>query len=97
MTLVKCVVHVVSNVVDNALIYLGNRGMGGELLKQNKQKNLCFSKHTVPSTKLSTPPIKITFLALAGIAQWIECWPANQRVVASIPSQGACLGCGPGP
>ena len=35
--------------------------------------------------------------ALAGVAQWIECWPENQRVTGSIPSQGTCLGCGPGP
>ena len=35
--------------------------------------------------------------ALVGEAQWIECWPANQRVIGSIPSQGTCLGCRPGP
>ena len=35
--------------------------------------------------------------ALAGVAQWIEHWPANQRVTHSIPSQSTCLGCGPGP
>ena len=35
--------------------------------------------------------------ALAGVAQWTECWPANQRVTGSIPSQGTCLGCKPGP
>ena len=35
--------------------------------------------------------------ALAGVAQWIECRPANQRVASSIPSQRTCLGCGPGP
>ena len=34
--------------------------------------------------------------ALAGVAQWIECGPANQRVAGSIPSQGTCLGRGPG-
>ena len=33
--------------------------------------------------------------ALAGVAQWIECWPVNQRAAGSIPGQGACLGCGP--
>ena len=33
--------------------------------------------------------------ALAGVAQWIERRPANQRVASSIPSQGTCLGCGP--
>ena len=26
--------------------------------------------------------------ALAGVAQWIECQPANQRVAGSIPSLG---------
>ena len=25
--------------------------------------------------------------ALAGMAQWTECWPVNQRVTGSIPSQ----------
>ena len=34
---------------------------------------------------------------LAGVAQWIERWPENQRVAGSIPSQGTCLGCRPGP
>ena len=29
--------------------------------------------------------------ALAGVAQWTECWPVNQRVTGSIPSQGTCL------
>ena len=40
---------------------------------------------------------KIWPLALAGVAQWIEHQPVNQRVTGSIPSQGTCLGCGPGP
>ena len=35
--------------------------------------------------------------ALAGVAQWIVCPPVNQKVAGSIPSQGTCLGCGPGP
>ena len=35
--------------------------------------------------------------ALAGVAQWIELQTANQRVAGLIPSQGTCLGCGPGP
>ena len=37
------------------------------------------------------------FNALAGVDQWIERQPANQRVTGSIPSQGTCLGCRPGP
>ena len=36
-------------------------------------------------------------LARAGVAQWIECQPENQRAAGLIPSQGTCLGCGPGP
>ena len=35
--------------------------------------------------------------ALAGVAQWMEHRPANQRVAGSIPSQVTCLGCRPGP
>ena len=35
--------------------------------------------------------------ALVGVGQWSECRPVNQRVAGSIPSQGSCLGCGPGP
>ena len=35
--------------------------------------------------------------ALAGVAQWIEFQPVNQRVMGSIPNQGTCLGCQPGP
>ena len=35
---------------------------------------------------------KLPNVALAGVAQWIECQPANQ----SVTSQGTCLGCGPG-
>ena len=35
--------------------------------------------------------------ALAGVAQWIEHQPANQRVAGSIPHQGIYLGCRPGP
>ena len=34
---------------------------------------------------------------LAGVAQWIERWPVGQRVTISVPTQGTCLDCGPGP
>ena len=40
--------------------------------------------------------IRIHSLALACVAQWIECWPMNWKVTSSIPSQGTFLGCGPG-
>ena len=35
--------------------------------------------------------------ALAGMAQWIEHWPANQRVTHLVPSQGTHLGYRTGP
>ena len=35
--------------------------------------------------------------ALPGMAHWIECKPVNPKVLGSIPCQGTCLGCGPGP
>ena len=36
-------------------------------------------------------------VALAGVAQWIECQPANQQVAGSIPIEGTRLGRRPGP
>ena len=50
----------------------------------------------------STRPALITLLnianySLAGVAQWIECQPENQKVAGSIPSQGTRLGCRIGP
>ena len=35
--------------------------------------------------------------ALAGVAQCIERRPVSQKVAGSIPGQGTCLGCRPGP
>ena len=49
------------------------------------------------NSQRSTTESKNKLTALAGVAQWIECQPANQRVSGSIPSQGTCLGCRPGP
>ena len=40
--------------------------------------------------------VQNTGYALAGVAQWIEHWPADQRVIGLTPSQGTCLGCRPG-
>ena len=51
----------------------------------------------ISSLGCSFVSFKISFVALAGIAQWIERRPANQKVSGSIPSQGTCLGCRPGP
>ena len=35
--------------------------------------------------------------AVAGVAQWIECQPGNQKVASLNPSQGTYPGCQPGP
>ena len=37
--------------------------------------------------------IKILSWSLVGVAQWIECWPENQRVASLIPSQSTYLDC----
>ncbi|XP_036211089.1 uncharacterized protein LOC118678954 [Myotis myotis] len=37
------------------------------------------------------------FQALAGVAQWTECWPVDGRVSGLIPVKGTCPGCGLGP
>ena len=49
------------------------------------------------STKEDYFEVFTEYSALAGVAQWIECRPVNQRVDGSIPSQGTRLGCRPGP
>ena len=41
--------------------------------------------------------LNLSAWALAGVALWIEHWPANQRVTSLIPSHGTCLGCRSGP
>ena len=41
--------------------------------------------------------MKYYYLALAGVAQWIEHRHGNQRVASLIPNQGTCPGCGAGP
>ena len=40
--------------------------------------------------------IRYYHLALASVAQWIECWPVSRKIPGSIPGQGTCLHCGPG-
>ena len=47
-------------------------------------------------SKIITCDYKNPASALAGVAQWVERWPMNQKAAHSIPSQGTCLGCGPG-
>ena len=41
--------------------------------------------------------LMIKIPVLVGVAQWVECRPANQSVASSVPSQGTYLGYGPDP
>ena len=57
-----------------------------------------------PTCSSSDPPTheqgaceESSFPTVAGVAQWTECQPANRKVISSIPSQGTCLCCRPGP
>ena len=49
----------------------------------------------VPEIRFKSVFLRIYYCALAGVAQWIEHGPENQRAAGSIPSQGTCLGCRP--
>ena len=60
-----------------------------------KKKRMSLSKF-ISSHFYCYCPNSNDLLALAGVAQWIECQPMNQKVAGSIPSQGTCLDCGPG-
>ena len=55
------------------------------------------NNHQFPRDIITTVPLNCNFDALPGVAQWIESWPVNQKVPGSIPNQGSCRGCGPGP
>ena len=54
-------------------------------------RNTLSARHQVFSSRM------IAHSTLAAVAQWIERQPVNQSVAGSIPSQGTCLGCRPGP
>ena len=44
---------------------------------------VCYGNIEIYATKTVTAK-----LALVGVAQWTECWPAKQRVSSLIPSLG---------
>ena len=54
------------------------------------------SQDGAQSTEVLKHVLKYKKFALAGVTQWTECRPANQRVAGLIPSQGTYLGCRPG-
>ena len=49
------------------------------------QQRLCGSQYI----KYLCCSLKKMFV-LAGLAQWIECWPANQKAAGSIAGQSTC-------
>ena len=54
---------------------------------------LSSQKHNNNETRATyNPP-----LGLAGVAQWTEGQPTDQEGACSIPCQGTCLSCRPGP
>ena len=54
------------------------------------------TKRTTRHIIIKMPKVKDKKRTLAGVAQWIEYQPVNQRVTNSIPSQSTCLSCGAG-
>ena len=63
-----------------------------ETLKWVGNDNSCFAVMFV----LDVGKVKKKREALPGVVQWIGCRPMDQKVIGLIPSQGTCLGCGPG-
>ena len=72
------------------LIFFNDFHFSPEHYYLNSNLNNCFClalwKSNGKKKIESRPP------ALAGVAQWTECWPENQRVAGSIPSRDTCLG-----
>ena len=99
--------------MQNKLIFLyKNLDVFLALLKYNWQDCNTFKAYNVltsctytfwkDSHNCANQPMDILLVknqktALAGVVQWIECQPVNQKVAGAIPSPGICLGCGPGP
>ena len=69
------------------------------VLPSERLSSLAFEAHFVHKhvLRVHSVPFKKFVCALAGVAQWIEHWPVNQRVAGSIPSQDTCLGFRTGP
>ena len=70
-------------------------------MEGNKMMIMAVARGKLSNTSYMSPQVfyikNVVFCALAGVAQWIECQPANQKVADLIPSQGTCLDCRPGP
>ena len=64
---------------------------GDHIVRYLSVESLCCAPETNIMLYVSYTSIK-KFLAVAGVAQWIECQPVNQRVIGLIPSQDTGLG-----
>ena len=73
---------------------LNNQWVKEEIRREIKDLEVNENGNTTNQNSQDATKVGIT---LAGVAQWIERQPVNQRVAGLIPSQGTCLGCGPGP
>ena len=61
------------------------------------QQKQCFERNFQHQMHILEEKSKTNHLPLAGMAQWVEHQPANQKVTSLILGQGSCLGCRPGP
>ena len=59
---------------------------------RNRKAIKTYGKQQDERSLLSIIILNINGLALAIVAQWIECWPVNQRVASSILSLGRMPG-----
>ena len=72
--------------------------MKTNLKKKNQTDNFpnLVKELDIQVQKVERLPNKIN-PGLAGVVQWIEGRPVNQKAAFSIPSKGTCLGCVPDP
>ena len=77
----------------------GNTEEHNSYVRHGERSNIKVTKVTVGEEKDYTIPsiLRNCGLALVCVAQCLEHGPVNQMVAGLIPSQGICLGCGPGP
>ena len=65
------------------------RTIGGGLWSFTSENFVCCLLWAHIAFLINILPKNMT-ASMAGVAQWVECGPAKQRVTGSIPSQGTC-------
>ena len=58
---------------------------------KHRIRKLDYTEENLDDLGYAVSVLNKTPRALAGVAQWIECQPVNQRVTSLIPSQSTCL------